>query len=178
MVQALLEDTTPELGSEVTLASESVTPENPLSFGRTISPTFPFVAPDTIPAENIETEDQNYETTPLPSPSPTIIDVTPEENGKNKVQNCKANNFTTRGTQWLAADTRDAMLLKDHTYCCVPPWNPMPDTVSSPFARQPATSTPQKSSAKPPPPSFDLDEDIKDLTFSSVDDDEITVLTS
>ena len=77
----------------------------------------------------------------------------------------------TRGNQWLAADTRDAMLLKDHTYCCVPPWNPMPDTAPSPVAKQPATFTPQKSSAKPPSPSFDLDEDITDLTFSSVNDD-------
>ena len=171
MVQALLEDTTPEVGSEVTLASESVTPENPLSFGHTISPTFSFVAPDTISAENIETGEQYYESTPIPSPSPTIIDVTPEEKRKSKEQNCDANNFTTRGTQWLAADTRDAMLLKDHTYCCVPPWNPMPDTAPSPVAKQPATSTPQKSSAKPPSPSFDLDEDITDLTFSSVNDD-------
>ena len=47
----------------------------------------------------------------------------------------------------------------------------MPDTVPSPVAKHPATSTPQKASAKSPPPSFDLDVDIKDLTFSSVDDD-------
>lgn len=169
MVQTLFEDTTPEVGSEVTLATEGATPENPLSFGLTMSPTFSFVAPDTISAENIETGEQNYESTPIPSPSPTIIDVTPEENGTNNKQNCDANNFTTRGTQWLAADTGDAMLLKDHTYCCVPPWHPTPDTAPSPVAKQPATSTPQKSSAKPPLPSFDLDEDITDLTFSSVD---------
>ena len=86
MVQALLEDTTPEVGSEVTLASESVTPENPLSFGHTISLAFSFVAPDTISVENTETGEQNYESTPIPSPLPTIIDVTPEENGKNKQQ--------------------------------------------------------------------------------------------
>ena len=171
MIQALLEDTTPEVGSEVTLASESVTPENPLSFGHTISPAFSFVAPDTISVENTETGEQKYESTAIPSTSPTIIDVTPEENGKNKQQNCDANNFTTRGTQWLVADTRDAMLLKDHTYCCLPPWNPLPDTLPSPVAKQPATSTPKKSSAKPPPPSLDLDEDITDFTFSSVDDD-------
>ena len=47
----------------------------------------------------------------------------------------------------------------------------MPDTAPSPVAKQPATSTPQKSSAKPPSPSVDLDEDITDLTFSSVNDD-------
>ena len=170
MVQALLEDTTPEVSSEVTLASESVTPENPLSFGHTISPTFSFVTPDTISVENTETGEQNYESSPIPSPSPTII-VTPEENGKNKQQNCDANNFTTRGTQWFAADTREAMLLKDHTYCYVPPWNPLPDTLPSPVAKQPATSPPRKSSAKPPPTSFDLDEDITDFTFSSMDDD-------
>ena len=120
--------------------------------------------------ENTEKGEQNYESSPIPSPSPTII-VTPEENGKNKQQNCDANNFTTRGTQWFAADTREAMLLKDHTYCYVPPWNPLPDTLPSPVAKQPATSPPRKSSAKPPPTSFDLDEDITDFTFSSMDDD-------
>ena len=47
----------------------------------------------------------------------------------------------------------------------------MPDTALSRVAKQPAKSTPQKSSVKPPLPSFDLEEYITDLTFSSVDDD-------
>lgn len=77
--------------------------------------------------------------------------------------------FISCGTQWLAADTGDALLLKDHTYCCVPPWNPQP--LPFPLTTQPLTSTPKKSPSSPLPPFFDLDDDITDITLSSVDDD-------
>ena len=77
--------------------------------------------------------------------------------------------FISCGTQWLAADTGDALRLKDHTYCCVPPWNPQP--IPFPLTTQPLTSTPKKSPSSPLPPFFDLDDDITDITLSSVDDD-------
>ena len=61
----------------------------------------------------------------------------------------------------------DALLLKDHTYCCVSLWNPEPVLFST--TNQPLTSTPKKSSSSPPPPLFDLGDDIAGSTLSSVD---------
>lgn len=68
-MQALLGDTqetTPEVGSEVSLADEGVAPGTPLSVGYTTSETFSFAVPDAMPAENMETE-QIYEIGPTSS---------------------------------------------------------------------------------------------------------------
>lgn len=44
-----------------------------------------------------------------------------------KAEHCKPEKkFTTCGTQWLASEAGDALLLQDHNYSCVPPWNPLP----------------------------------------------------
>lgn len=137
------------------MASEGETPENPLTLGCTTSPT--------VSAENIEADEQNYETTLMPSISSNRL----VESGEIKERNCEVSNVISRETQWLAADTGDALLLKDHTYSCVPPWDPQPETA------QALTSTPKKSSANTEPPLFDPDEDIiTNLTFSSVEEDE------
>lgn len=122
-MQALLGDTqetTPEVGSEVSLADEGVVPGTSLSVGYTTSETFSFAVPDAMPAENMETE-QIYETGPTSSLSSTMPVMMPEENVITEEQNCGDNDFFTSGTQWLAADTGDTQLLKDHTYCRVPP---------------------------------------------------------
>ena len=137
------------------MASEGETPENPLTLGCTTSPT--------VSAENIEADEQNYETTLMPPISSNRL----VESGEIKERNCEVSNVISRETQWLAADTGDALLLKDHTYSCVPPWDPQPETA------QALTSTPKKSSANTEPPLFDPDEDIiTNLTFSSVEEDE------
>ena len=53
--------------------------------------------------------------------SSTIPVMMPAENVITEEQNCGDNDFFTSGTQWLAADTGDTQLLRDHTYCRVPP---------------------------------------------------------
>ncbi|KAJ7385913.1 hypothetical protein OS493_012241 [Desmophyllum pertusum] len=79
------------------------------------------------------------------------------------------NKFVSCGTQWLADETGDALLLNDHTYCCVLPWNPHP--VSCSTDTQPLTSTPKKQTSRPSPPLFHLKDDIADVTLSSINDD-------
>ena len=84
MVQALLEevqqDTTVDVGSEVILADEGGTLGTSLSFSGTTLTTFSFMVPDVMPAENMETENQNYETTLTSSLSSTNLDAMPAEN--------------------------------------------------------------------------------------------------
>lgn len=100
------------------------------------------------------------EGTAPPSPLEELVDV-PE-----------AKTFSSCGTQWLIGDTGDALPLQDHTYSCVPPWNPQPVLSSM----QPLTSTPKKSPASPilllKEPSFDED-NFADVTFSDDDNESL-----
>ena len=83
MVQPILEevqqDTTPDVGSEVILADEGGTPGTSLSFSGTTPTTFSFMVPDVMPAENMKTEKQNYETTLTSSLLSANLDAMPAE---------------------------------------------------------------------------------------------------
>lgn len=104
----------------------------------------------------------------------------PAENVITEEQSCGDNDFFTSGTQWLAADTGDTQLLKDHTYCRVPPppWNPQAEPVPLSVATRPLTLNPKKSSSNPPPLLFNPDEDLAELTFSSIETAPTKVLSS
>ena len=80
--------------------------------------------------------------------------------------------FTTCGTQWLASETGDALLLQDHNYSCVPPWNPLP-LFSKPgsLCTQPFTSTPIKASSSQPPRLLELSINLEEDTDVTIDDD-------
>ena len=88
--------------------------------------------------------------------------------------------FTTCGTQWLASETGDALLLQDHSYSCVPPWNPLP-SFSKPWSlcTQPFTSTPIKTSSSQSPRllelSINLEEDIDGTIDNDVNDNSLQV---
>ena len=80
--------------------------------------------------------------------------------------------FTTCGTQWLASETGDVLLLQDHNYSCVPPWNPLllfsrPDSLYT----QPFTSTPIKASFSQPPPLLELSINLEEDADVTIDDD-------
>lgn len=124
--------------AEPIMLDEETTPMSPLSTGNA-TVTLSSIS-HTLLAENVKTVQHDHE-------------------GKE---------FISCGTQWLAAHTGDALLLKDHTYCCLPLWNPQP--ILFPLTTQPLTSTAKKSPSSPPPPSFDLNDDITDITLLSVDD--------
>ena len=80
--------------------------------------------------------------------------------------------FTTCGTQWLASETGDALLLQDHSYSCVPPWNPLP-SFSKPWSlcTQPFTSTPIKTSSSQSPRLLELSIDLEEDTDVTIDND-------
>ena len=80
--------------------------------------------------------------------------------------------FTMSGTQWLASETGDALLLQDHNYSCVPPWNPLP-LFSKPgsLCTQPFTSTPIKASSSQPPRLLELSINLEEDTDVTIDDD-------
>ena len=90
---------------------------------------------------------------------------------KQKTANLKKK-FTTCGTQWLASETGDALLLQDHNYSCVPPWNPLP-LFSKPgsLCTQPFTSTPIKASSSQPPRLLELSINLEEDTDVTIDID-------
>ena len=80
--------------------------------------------------------------------------------------------FTTCGTQWLASETGDALLLQDHNNSCVPPWNPLP-SFSKPWSlcTQPFTSTPIKTSSSQSPRLLELSINLEEDTDVTIDND-------
>ena len=80
--------------------------------------------------------------------------------------------FSTCGTQWHADETGDVLLLQDHNYSCVPPWNPLllfsrPESLYT----QPFTSTPIKASFSQPPPLLELSINLEEDADVTIDDD-------
>ena len=144
MISSLLEegeDTTSVMPTvaelpEPIILDEDITPTSPVSTGNATL-TLSSIS-HTVLAENVNTFQHDHD-------------------GKE---------FISCGTQWLAADTGDALLLKDHTCTTV---EPATYTISS-YHPNTYLNTKRKSPSSPLPPFFDLDDDITDITLPSVDD--------